>query len=186
MVRWVLPLVLLVPLTGIGFSAALAGDSDGSGKGDKARVVRVIDGDTLEVKVEGAGRRDVRLIGIDTPETVKPSAPVECGGKPAVRALKRLVHGERVRLITDRTQADRDRFGRLLRYVERGPMDVGLAQVEAGMAKVVSFDGKFSRFTNYRQAEGRAKGSGRGSWGRPCRGDFHEARGGQDRDFFNR
>lgn len=179
-----LPLVLLVPLAGIGFSTGVAGDSGGSGKADKARVVRVIDGDTLEVKVEGAGRRDVRLIGIDTPETVKPRTPVECGGKPAARALKRLVDGERVHLITDRTQADRDRFGRLLRYVERGPMDVGLAQVEAGLAKVVSFDGTFSRLKNYRQAEGRAKGSHRGSWGRPCRGDFHEQRHGQGGDFF--
>lgn len=184
MVRWALPLVPLLLLTGIGFSTATAGDSGRSEKAEKVRVVRVIDGDTLEVKIEGAGRRDVRLIGIDTPETVKPRTPVECGGKPAARVLKRLVDGERVRLITDRTQDDRDRFGRLLRYVERGPMDIGLAQVEAGLAKVVSFDGRFSRFKNYRQAEGRAKGSQRGSWGRPCRGDFHHPRAAQGGDFF--
>src|ERR671910_385297 len=89
--------------------------------GQAARVVRVIDGDTIEARVK-TKKRDVRVIGIDTPEVF---GGEECGGAEASESMRDLLPGQtRVTLIRDRSQDNRDRFGRLLRYVARGARDV--------------------------------------------------------------
>jgi micrococcal nuclease len=82
-----------------------------------ARVTRVVDGDTFKVDI--AGRTDtVRVIGLDTPESVKPGTPVECYALRASAEAKRLLPaGAAVRLQADPTQAGRDRYGRLLAHV---------------------------------------------------------------------
>ncbi|HEY3189696.1 MAG TPA: thermonuclease family protein, partial [Solirubrobacteraceae bacterium] len=78
-----------------------------------ARITKVVDGDTVDVAPGGR----VRLIGIDTPETVDPRRPVECFGKEASAAAATLLQGRAVRLEADATQDDRDQYDRLLRYV---------------------------------------------------------------------
>ena len=159
-------LVVVVLLAVTGGRSLL--DAAEPAKRDGARIERVVDGDTLVVRVGGREER-VRLIGIDTPESVKPGAPVECGGKAAGRALEdRVPQDGRVRLVSDPTQDRRDRFGRLLRYVEtRGGTDLGRAQVRAGWAEVFVFeDEPFRRVDAYRAAERRAAGEGRGIHGR--------------------
>ncbi len=75
---------------------------------------RVIDGDTIVVDINGKQER-VRLIGVDTPETVHPEKPVEYFGKEASEFTKRMVEGKKVRLEYD--WQDRDKYGRLLAYV---------------------------------------------------------------------
>jgi endonuclease YncB( thermonuclease family) len=85
-------------------------------------VTRVVDGDTLEL---GNGET-VRLVGIDTPEVG------QCGYDRASVALGRLVTGRQVRLTT--SDEDRDRYGRLLRYVDVGGVDAGLRQIRSGLA----------------------------------------------------
>jgi endonuclease YncB( thermonuclease family) len=75
------------------------------------KVQRVIDGDTLELN-NGA---DVRLIGVDTPETKHPKKPVERFGKEATAFTTRLVEGQEVRLAYD--QQRKDKYGRTLAYV---------------------------------------------------------------------
>lgn len=85
-------------------------------------VTRVVDGDTVEL----ANGEDVRIVGIDTPERG------ECGYDEATAMMERLVLGQRVRLT--RSDEDRDRYDRLLRYVDVGRRDAGLAQIEAGLA----------------------------------------------------
>ncbi len=90
--------------SGVGASERLAG-----------RVVRAVDGDTLEVAVDGGATETVRLIGVDTPETVKPDTPVQCFGPQASRFEHRTVEGRRVRLLTG--VEPRDFYGRLLAYV---------------------------------------------------------------------
>src|SRR5215203_1623581 len=85
-------------------------------QGETVRVVRVVDGDTIRVALP-SGEEPVRYIGIDTPESVKPGAPVECFAKDAARENRRLVGGRQVRLVPDVER--RDRFGRLLAYVYR-------------------------------------------------------------------
>ena len=93
-------------------------------------MLRVIDGDTIEVSIDGS-EEDVRYIGVDTPETVKPGAPVQCYGPQASAANHRLVEGRTVRLVFDRER--RDAYGRLLAYVyARASAKAAAAGGEAG------------------------------------------------------
>jgi micrococcal nuclease len=84
----------------------------------RAQVLRVVDGDTIRVRVGGHTER-VRYIGVDTPESLKPGTPVQCYAKRASAANAALVAGRSVRLVADVEQ--RDRYGRLLAYVYREP-----------------------------------------------------------------
>lgn len=84
------------------------------------RVIRAVDGDTLEVALDGGSVETVRLIGVDTPETVKPDTPVQCFGPRASAFEHAKVEGHRIRLLTG--VEPRDYYGRLLAYVwVRGP-----------------------------------------------------------------
>lgn len=88
----------------------------------KYKVVRVVDGDTVEL----ANGEHVRLIGIDAPEDGV------CGAVAATKKLTRLVEGKKIALV--RGTDNRDRYGRLLRYVDRGATDVGLVMIRSGLA----------------------------------------------------
>ena len=134
------------------------------------------DGDTLHVRILATGAEtDVRLVGIDTPETHRPGVPIECGGPQASRSMHRMADGRRVTLVTDPTQDRFDRFGRLLAYALRGRVDLNRAQVRRGWAKVYVYGGvPFKRVSAYRRAAAGARSEDRGVWGR-CRGDFHSA-----------
>jgi micrococcal nuclease len=162
-----------------------------------ARVTHVRDGDTLEVRV-GGEERVVRLLGIDTPESVRPGTPVECGSLQAKDLLLRLVfsrprdtdgdgladrdggRGRRVVLRRDTSQDDEDRFGRWLRYARvRGARRTLQERVlAAGWAAVYVFDDRrFARFDAFVAAARAAKRARRGVYAR-CGGDFHRpARG---------
>jgi micrococcal nuclease len=98
------------------------GDSGDAGPAVVARgsVVRAVDGDTLEVRLDGeAGTETVRLIGVDTPETVKPDTPVQCFGPQASAFQHRVAEGRRVRLLVG--VEPRDVYGRLLAYAYLQP-----------------------------------------------------------------
>lgn len=132
-------------------------------KRQRAKVVRVIDGDTVKVRLVGGPKRTVRVLGIDTPEVF---GGVECGGRAASRAAKRMLPvGTRVRLVSDSSQDLKDRYGRILRYVVKGSLDVGRNQLNQGHAKVYVFDKPFNRVESYRAAQRKAKQAGRGLWG---------------------
>ena len=141
-----------------------AGDGGSSGT-DHARVVRVTDGDTLKVRLADGREEYVRILGIDTPEV---HGRTECGGAAASRRMRRLAPvGAKVALIGDPTQADRDRYDRLLRYVQRRGKDVGRAQVAAGLAQVFVYrNDPFQQAGSYQRAERRADRQDRGSWSR--------------------
>lgn len=82
----------------------------------QAAVDRVIDGDTVDVDLNGKIER-IRLIGMNTPESVDPRRPVECFGKEASNRAKALLSGKTVYLETDDSQGTRDQYGRALRYI---------------------------------------------------------------------
>lgn len=127
-----------------------------------AWVSRVVDGDTIEVRLDG-GTEDVRYIGVDTPETVKPGAPVECFGPEASRFNHRLVEGQRVRLVFGVER--RDAYGRLLSYVYLGRRFVNAELVRRGFGRTLTIapnDRFAERFKRLEIAAGRA---GRGLWG---------------------
>lgn len=102
-----------------------------------AFVNRVIDGDTIEVRI-GGHLFTVRYIGIDTPETVHPSRPVEPFGLDASERNKELVAGREV--ILEKDVSETDRFGRLLRYVWLDEVTlVNAILVSEGLAQVSTF-----------------------------------------------
>ena len=141
------------------------GDDSGPGEGSapvRARVVRVIDGDTIEVSI-GGEEDDVRYIGVDTPETVKPGTPVQCYGPQASAQNHRLVEGRTVRLVFDRER--RDAYGRLLAYVHAGPRFVNAALVRGGFARTLRFPPNTAHAGLFRRLQARAGEAGRGLWG---------------------
>lgn len=149
------------------------GNPGGGGGRDlrkRATVTDVADGDTIEARQRGR-LRDVRLVGIDTPEVF---FGAECGGAEASDSIKRMLEvGDKVTLVRDPTQDNRDAFDRLLRYLERRGRDVGRRQIRRGWAKVFVFESPFQRVGKYRRAEKQARARDRGVWGR-CGGDFHQ------------
>jgi micrococcal nuclease len=98
-----------------------------------AKVLRVIDGDTLVLSIDGRPV-NVRLIGVDTPETVHPSKPVERFGREATRFLKDLVEGKSVRVEYEPGAARLDRYSRTLAYlyIEPGGLFVNREIVARG------------------------------------------------------
>ena len=127
-----------------------------------ARVVRVVDGDTIEVAL-GGGTDDVRYIGVDTPETVKPGEPVQCYGPEASAFNHRLVEGETVRLVFDHEL--RDVYGRLLAYVYVGDRFVNAALVRGGYARTLEIPPNTTRADRLAVLEQRAGRDGIGLWG---------------------
>lgn len=128
-------------------------------------VVRVADGDTLTIRLRGGREERVRILGINTPEV---HGPVECGGPEASAAMKRLATGASVTVTPDPTQDRRDRFGRLLGYVELDGRDLGLEMIRSGLAIAYPFGRPFQRYPAYREAENAARQAKTGSWAR-CR-----------------
>lgn len=125
------------------------------------------DGDSIKVRLVGSDApRNVRLIGIDTPEV---HGRVECGGPEASRSLKRMLPlGTVVRLESDPNQDNRDLFNRLLRYVKKpSGRDVARKQLRRGWAEILHFGGEtFERVRSYERAMEAAKAAERGTWGR--------------------
>lgn len=130
------------------------------------RVVRVVDGDTVRVHMSGV-EVPVRVLGIDTPETVHPHKPVERYGPESTQEARRLLEGQYVRLDTDLTRAQHvDMHGRLLAYITLPDgTDYGHHMIAAGYARENTFAGqRYTRQQQYRDAELAAWAAGRGQW----------------------
>lgn len=145
---------------------AVAAESDNqdltpapSSQTESVLVTKVIDGDTIEI--EGGTR--VRLIGIDTPETVDPRTTVQCFGREASTKLRELLEGKQVKLEKDISETDR--YQRLLRYVYLGEIFINEIMVRDGFAISSSYppDVKYQEVFN--QAQTQARNANRGLWG---------------------
>ncbi len=138
------------------------GDAPGGPREARAYVVRAIDGDTIEARI-GGELEDVRYIGIDTPETVKPGTPVQCFGPRASAFNHRLVEGRRVRLVFGVER--RDAYGRLLAYAYVGRRLVNAALAQRGLARTLTIPPNDRLAPLFRRLELRAARVGRGLWG---------------------
>jgi micrococcal nuclease len=128
----------------------------------RAFVTRVVDGDTIEAQIDGS-LEDVRYIGVDTPETVKPGTPVQCFGHRASDFDRRLVEHQRVRLVFGVER--RDVYGRLLAYVYIGHRFVNAELVRRGLARTLAILPNTLHRALFERLQLRAAGVGRGLWG---------------------
>lgn len=127
-------------------------------------VTDVVDGDTLKINMGGTVET-LRLIGIDTPETVDPRKPVQCFGTEASNRAKALLSGQKVRIEADSTQDTRDKYGRLLVYIYR---DDGLffnkSMVADGYAYEYTYDKAYKYQEEFKAAQLAAQNAGKGLW----------------------
>jgi micrococcal nuclease len=156
---------LAIAAIAIAILALGGGKLAGETRSDSARVVRVVDGDTVVVRTGGRDER-VRYIGVDTPESVKPGTPVQCFAKAASAANKRLVEGQEVRLVGDAEA--RDRYGRTLAYVYRSSdgLFVNAELVRRGYAKPLTIPPNVAHAVELRRLAATARRQGRGLWSR--------------------
>jgi micrococcal nuclease len=146
------------------------GGSSEPGGPVSARVTHVVDGDTIDVAMPDGDEETVRYIGIDTPETVKPDTPVQCGGPKAHAVNERLVGGRSVTLRFDAER--RDVYGRLLAYVHLPaarpgghPLFVNAELVRLGLARTLTIPPNDSFASLFARLAARAGALGRGLWG---------------------
>jgi endonuclease YncB( thermonuclease family) len=129
----------------------------------EAKVARVVDGDTIELE----GGELVRLIGIDTPETVHPNKPVEWFGKEASAYTRRELEGKTVKIVVDQGNAaikHRDKYGRVLAYIDVDGKDFNAQIVKEGYAHAYT-QFPFERMKDYALYEHEARESKSGLWG---------------------
>ena len=137
-----------------------------------ATVLKVVDGDTVDIVDDVRGRLRIRLLGIDTPETKQPGYTVGCWGPQASEFAKSTLLGQRVAFVTDPSQGMYDRYGRTLAYVDKADgWDYSVEAARAGAAhSYIYHNHPAARADEIAAAEQEAKAAGRGLWGPPCLG----------------
>ncbi|OGK98991.1 MAG: hypothetical protein A3I14_02235 [Candidatus Rokubacteria bacterium RIFCSPLOWO2_02_FULL_73_56] len=149
-------------LAALGAVLVLAAAALAAGPGAlEGTVVRVVDGDTVHVRLGDRVER-VRYIGVNTPEVHHPTKGEEPGGRAAALVNRRLVAGKRVRLELD-VQA-RDRYGRLLAYVWADGVMVNAELVRLGMAQPMTIPPNVRHAPLFRDLAREARAAGRGLW----------------------
>lgn len=135
------------------------------------KVTKVIDGDTFHIDFNGTDEK-VRLIGINTPETVDERTSVQCFGKEASTRMKELIEGQIVRLEFDEAEGMRDIYNRLLAYVylEDGQM-INRKMIAEGYAYEYTYMTAYKYQKEFRQIQNLARSSLRGLWAKEtCNG----------------
>lgn len=132
-----------------------------------ATVTHVVDGDTVDVQVPGAGPERARLLGIDTPETVKPNTPVQCFGPEASARTKALLPPG-TPVLLQRDEEARDRYGRILVYVWRAGdgLFVNGELVTEGLARTLSIEPNTAHRADLAHRADQARTGGTGLWSR--------------------
>lgn len=137
-----------------------------------AEVLRVVDGDTIDIRDDTRGRLRIRVLGIDTPETKKPGYTVGCWGPEATQFAKDTLAGQRVAVVYDATQDMHDRYGRTLAYLVKGDgWNYSVEAARAGTAHAYVYDSPVEKHAEIAVAEQQARAAGRGLWGPPCFGE---------------
>lgn len=128
------------------------------------QVVRDIDGDTIVVAINGKDTT-IRLIGVDTPETVDPRVPVECFGPEASAEAKKILDGAVVRLQTDPSQSKLDKYSRTLAYVfELDGTDFDEFMIAQGFGREYTYDKPYEYQAEFKAAQAMAQANNLGLW----------------------
>lgn len=140
------------------------------------QIVKVVDGDTITVSIDGKNI-GVRLIGLNTPETLDPRKPVQCFGKEASDQAKKMLSGQTVRLEADSTQDSKDKYDRLLRYVFLADGTLfNKWMIENGFGFEYTYDSNPYQYqTDFKLAEKSARENQRGLWASSaCSGELKD------------
>ena len=142
-------------------TADLTSDKD---RTDYYMVSRVVDGDTIVIDVNGVQEK-VRLIGINTPESVDPRRKVECYGVEASAYMKSIADGQYVQIEYDSSQDKRDKYDRLLAYVylQDGQM-LNKKMIADGYAYEYTYNKPYKYQKEFKAAQSIASYSARGLW----------------------
>ncbi len=127
-------------------------------------VQQVKDGDTFTAMV-GRHEITVRMLGIDTPETVDPRKPVQCYGKEASDKTKEILTGKTVRLKLNPDREEKDKYGRFLAYVYLGDIFVNRFLLQEGYAREYTFGTPYMYQREFREIQKQAKDVQKGLWG---------------------
>lgn len=143
---------------------AIATESPKENLSGPYRVVKVIDGDTLTVEINGTATT-LRLIGLDTPETLDPRKPVQCFGREASDKAKSLLTGKQVRLEYDKTQGTVDKYDRTLAYLYLSDGTLfNEYMIREGFAHEYTYAIPYQYQTRFQDAENAARIEMRGLW----------------------
>lgn len=147
--------------------------SESTGERTKALVQRTVDGDTIVVLIDGV-KHTVRFIGLNAPESVDPRRADQCFSQEASDYMRSLTEGATVVLVEDESQGDVDRYGRLLRYVEKDGVDIAATMINDGYAFEYTYKGSvYKRQATYDIAEVNAATAKRGLWAEDtCNGEL--------------
>ena len=150
-----------------------AESSDGTAGAIVAELVTVVDGDTFKATINGRSET-IRLIGIDTPEAVDPRKPVQCFSEEASARAKELLTGKTIRLETDPSQDERDKYGRLLAYAFLPDgRHFNLLMIASGYAHEYTYDLPYKYQAVFKDAEKNAAERRLGLWSTTtCAGDI--------------
>jgi micrococcal nuclease len=146
--------------------AGVSGSDPPPGTRTTATVTHVTDGDTLTVALNGR-EEDVRLIGVDTPETVDPDEPVQCFG-PEASAFTHRLEGATVELVPGAER--RDAYGRLLAYIYLDGAMFNSALARRGLARPLTIAPNDLHAARFERLAAQAARRGRGLWG-ACGGE---------------
>jgi micrococcal nuclease len=128
------------------------------------QVTRVIDGDTIEVSIDGA-KEKIRLIGLDTPELVDPRKPVQCFAQEASDYAKKILANQKVRIELDESQGVRDKYGRMLAYIFLADGTLfNKYMIEHGYGHEYTYTHPYHYQSEFNLAEQNAQKEGRGLW----------------------
>ncbi|HEY9583831.1 MAG TPA: thermonuclease family protein [Candidatus Paceibacterota bacterium] len=134
---------------------------------EEYKVYKILDGDTFQIKV----KKDivtVRMLGVDTPETVDPRKTVQCFGKEASDKTKEILNGKSVKLELDSTQSKTDKFQRILAYVYVDDLLVNKYLIEIGYAHEYTYDIPYRKQAEFKEKEREARKGKFGLWGNAC------------------
>lgn len=128
------------------------------------KVSYVYDGDTVAIFYKGK-QRIIRLLGIDTPETVDHRKPIQCFGKQASLVTKELLNNKNISLKFDSDREQRDRYGRYLAYVYRqDDLDINKYLIEKGYAREYTYGKPYLRQKEFKKIEKQAQENNIGMW----------------------
>ena len=139
-------------------------------------VASVVDGDTAKLIINGK-TETLRIIGLDTPETKDPRKPVQCFGREATAKAKDLLEGKKVRIESDSTQGERDKYERLLLYIILPDgRNFSKVMIEDGYAFEYTYNKPYKYQSEFKQAQATARDQNRGLWSpNTCNGESKSA-----------